>query len=369
MKRTLVLAVDRDDDFGVKGRVSTPVIGVEQCVSAANALGFADPEDSDINALYAAISTCMDLQEEGVDAEVALICGSEKVGHKADLEVVAQLEDVLDQIQPDNVVLVGDGAEDEYIYPIISSRAHVDSVKKVFVKQAPNIESSFYVITKMLSEPNKRRRFIAPIGYLVFMISLFILLPDLVIMVTTGDISTLPAISRDVIIMIVGLSLIMYAYSFTDKWNSFSTFVKVRILGRGTRAVMTAVSVGVLLISIIVCYYQILDTYCINWLVAAVRYALMIVWPAIISLTIYIIGTIMDEVQEQSVIRMSNLMICFNLASIGIVVTGLLDLVLYYIEPGYDGLVGIVEILIGVAISVMYGYTKRLYRRDNVDLG
>ena len=84
MKRTLVLAVDRDDDFGVKGRVTTPCIGIEDCLEAANALGIADPEDSDLNALYAAIGTCMELQEEGVDAEVALICGDEKVGHRSD---------------------------------------------------------------------------------------------------------------------------------------------------------------------------------------------------------------------------------------------------------------------------------------------
>ena len=39
MKRTLVLAVDRDDDFGVKGKVSTPVIGIQDCITAANSLG------------------------------------------------------------------------------------------------------------------------------------------------------------------------------------------------------------------------------------------------------------------------------------------------------------------------------------------
>ena len=32
MKKTLVLVVDRDDDFGVKGKVNTPVIGVQNCL-------------------------------------------------------------------------------------------------------------------------------------------------------------------------------------------------------------------------------------------------------------------------------------------------------------------------------------------------
>ena len=111
MKRTLVLVVDRDDDYGVKGKVNTPVIGVQDCLDAATAFGIADPEDSDLNALYAAVSTCLELQEAGQDANVALICGDEKVGYRSDLALVAQLEEVMDEVQPDSVVLVGDGAE------------------------------------------------------------------------------------------------------------------------------------------------------------------------------------------------------------------------------------------------------------------
>ena len=124
MKKTLVLVVDRDDDFGVKGKVNTPVIGVQNCLDAATAFGIADPEDSDLNALYAAVSVCLEIQEDGHEADVALICGDEKVGHRSDLALVSQLQEVLDELEPDSVVLVGDGAEDEYIYPIISSRVH-----------------------------------------------------------------------------------------------------------------------------------------------------------------------------------------------------------------------------------------------------
>ena len=74
MKKTLVLVVDRDDDFGVKGKVNTPVIGVQNCLDAATAFGIADPEDSDLNALYAAVSVCLEIQEDGHEADVALIC-------------------------------------------------------------------------------------------------------------------------------------------------------------------------------------------------------------------------------------------------------------------------------------------------------
>lgn len=365
MKRTLVLAVDRDDDFGVKGKVTTPVVGLEDCISAANALGIADPEDSDLNAIYAAISTCMDLLEEGVDAEVALICGDEKVGHKSDLAIVAQLEAVLDDIKPDNVVLIGDGAEDEYIYPIISSRAHVDSVRKVFVKQAPNIESSLYILTKMMSEPNKRKRFITPIAALILIISLFILVPDVAVLLSTGDISSLPALSRDLVLFLVGLTLLLYAYSFTDKWDSFNAYIKDRFLSRGVLLAMTSLALGIVFISLIICYYEVVDTYYSTGLVAALAFLQMMVWPVMIAFIVYVIGVIMDDIQGESVVRLSNLFDCFSIASLGMVLTGMLDVLIIYLQPGTDnGLIGVAEIALGIMLSLASTFFKKQYMSD-----
>jgi len=366
MKRTLVLAVDRDDDFGVKGKVSTPVIGIEGCISAANSLGIADPEDSDLNALYAAISTCMDLQEQGSDATIALICGDEKVGHKSDLALVSELEMVLDEVKPDNVVLIGDGAEDEYIYPIISSRAHVDSVKKVFVKQAPNIEGSLYVITKMLSERNKRKRFIAPIGALIFIASLFFLIPDLVLFLTSQDLSELPAIFRDLIPLIVGLALLLYAYDFSDRWNRFMHYFKDNILARSTMMIMITLAIGIFIISCIVCYYEVKDTYYDSWFIALLSFINMIIWPGMICLIIYIFGTILYEYQEAMAIRLSNLFDCFSVASFGVMVTGLMDLALFYIGPGDDPMIGIIEIVLGIVISMVSSFFKRQYKKNAI---
>ena len=352
MKRTLVLAVDRDDDFGVKGKVSTPVIGIEGCIAAANALGIADPEDSDLNALYAAISTCKDLQEQGADATIALICGNEKVGHKSDLALVSELETVLDEIKPDNVVLIGDGAEDEYIYPIISSRAHVDSVKKVFVKQAPNIEGSLYVLTKMLSERNKRKRFIAPIGALILIVSLFFLIPDLVVFLTNKDLSELPLISRDLIPFIVGLLLLLYAYDFSEKWEKYTRYFKENILARSTMMLMTTLAIGIFIISCIVCYYEVKDTYYDSWMVAVLSFVSMIIWPSMLCLAIYIFGNIIYEYQEAMAIRLSNLFDCFSVASFGMLLTGLIDLALFYIGPMEDPLIGVLEIVTGIFITL-----------------
>ena len=54
MRRILVLYVDRDDDIGVKAKIKTPIIGREDNLKAALSFALSDPEDSDVNALFAA---------------------------------------------------------------------------------------------------------------------------------------------------------------------------------------------------------------------------------------------------------------------------------------------------------------------------
>ena len=85
--KTLILCVDRDDDLGNKGGVITPAVGRRRCVDAALALGLADPEDSDTNALLAAVNPYDQEPKggaQGKQVEVDCIAGHPRVGVEAD---------------------------------------------------------------------------------------------------------------------------------------------------------------------------------------------------------------------------------------------------------------------------------------------
>src|SRR3972149_11549497 len=99
--KTLVLCVDRDDDIGVKTGIKGPLIGRDDNLAAAMKLGLADPEDSGVNALLSAISIYDDLVKQGVDAEVATICGDVRVGSASDLVLTQQLDRALEDGRPD----------------------------------------------------------------------------------------------------------------------------------------------------------------------------------------------------------------------------------------------------------------------------
>ncbi len=176
--KTLVLTVDRDDDVGTKTTLKGPLIGRDENLVAATKLGLADPEDSDVNTILTAISVYDERVKLGEDTEVATITGDVRVGPISDRILTQQLERVLEEVKPDRAFLVSDGAEDEYIFPVISSRIRVDHVRRVFVRQSPAIESTYYMIVRAMRNPKIRRKIIFPVGLaLVVFSALFLFNP------------------------------------------------------------------------------------------------------------------------------------------------------------------------------------------------
>ena len=358
MKKTLVLVVDRDDDFGVKGKVNTPVIGVQNCLDAATAFGIADPEDSDLNARFAAVSVCLEIQEDGHEADVALICGDEKVGHRSDLALVAQLEEVLDEIEPDSVVLVGDGAEDEYIYPIISSRAHVDSVRKVYVKQAPGLEGSFYIMTKMLSDPGKRKRFLVPLGVIIILLSLFFITPSLLVYSSDHDINTLAGMSGSLAFFFIGLVLMLYGYNVSELYQEFRRNLLTSLAGDTTRLLFLCVSISIILLMAVWNYMEVGDLYITSVFQWILYYVTSMVWPIVIAIMLYVVGQSIQDYQATRTVKLSMVFGCIGIVNLGLVMSGVLDLVAFFVwDSGYFEL-GIAEIVSGVAISILSTYIK-----------
>lgn len=165
---TLILNVDRDNDYGSKAGLPGPLVGYAECYNAAVKLITIDPEESDANALFGAIHHYEELKEKGEDVEVAMITGSEEVGEESDEMIATQLDEVLGLTRYENVILVTDGAEDDYIIPLITSRIKIRYVKHVIVRHNQNIESVYYYIVRALQDKKVLNKFIIPFG-LVFL--------------------------------------------------------------------------------------------------------------------------------------------------------------------------------------------------------
>jgi putative membrane protein len=174
--RTLVLSVDRDDDIGWKAKIESPAVGREACLQAANILALVDPEDSDINAIFSAVKIYDELTAKGEDTEIAVVAGNHLHMIDGDRRIATSLKQVVAATGVTNCILVTDGAEDEYVIPIIQSQIPVSSVRRVIVNQMPNLEGTYYILKKLLDDPKISRLIFIPLGLAMLLYAIAILL-------------------------------------------------------------------------------------------------------------------------------------------------------------------------------------------------
>jgi putative membrane protein len=155
-KGRLVLCIDRDNDLFEKAKVSGPIVGREANLDAAIKLALADPTDTDANTIFRAVNI-YDTLSSDVSVQIATLTGSPSLGYQADKEITAQLERVLAEFPADSCIFVSDGASDDQIMPVLRSRLKIDSVEIVVMKQAKELEKTYFVILEKLKEPHYAR--------------------------------------------------------------------------------------------------------------------------------------------------------------------------------------------------------------------
>jgi putative membrane protein len=368
--KTLVLCVDRDDDFGVKCGINTPSIGREEAVTAALALGLKDPEDSDVNTLLAAISMYDDMVKKGIDAEIALICGDMKVGYESDLALTTQLENTLEMIKPDRVVLVSDGAEDEYIYPMISSRSKIDSVRRVFVKQAPTVEGTYYILMKMLQDDKMRKRILTPIGMVLFVFGLFSLVPKFFQLADQWDITLVSQMAGGTISLVLGLYLIFYAYKTGDALKNFSKRTSSAVRS-GSQMIPFAILAAVLFFTGLVFGLDSANADPeADLLLKSLLFSSGVLWMWVFSLFSYETGRFVNHFLSKGKINSVYLVTSITLFAIAFITQGALDATEYALGyKNYDETVIFLEILSGFLLAVFGGILNTSFRSLRNSLG
>jgi len=164
---TLVVCLHRGDALDI----DPPVVGREPVESLVTTLGVDDPEDSRVNCLLEGLRVARDIDDAVV--AVVSVAGESVAG---DREVARQVERLIDEYDPDSAVVVVDSAEDERLVPIVESRVTVDAVDRVVVRQARDIESTYYLLKQFLADEQLRKSVLIPFGaaLLAFPVLLFV---------------------------------------------------------------------------------------------------------------------------------------------------------------------------------------------------
>lgn len=221
-KKLLVLVVDRDNDIKRKTGISTPIVGFEENLKAAQSFALNDPEEADVNAMFGALKIYKELVDRfgKENVEIATLAGEEEESIESDVKIMHELESVLKKFPADSVVFVSDGVTDEFVLPIVSSRVPVISVKRLVVRQSESVERTWLLLGRYLklafTEPKYSRMFLGIPGVLLTLIGLLYLLN---------------LISPPLILTVIGIVLIFRGFNIDQKlmalYNWFTGFFKL----------------------------------------------------------------------------------------------------------------------------------------------
>ncbi len=298
MSKTLVLCVDRDNDLGRKTEIKSPVIGREANLKAAEKLALADPEDSDVNCMFSAIAT----HDKIEDSEIATICGDVNIGVISDKKIAEELDEVLSKVKPDSVILISDGAEDEYIIPIIESRIKIDGIKRVVVKQSKTLEGAYYLLTKFMEDEKLQKKFMLPLSIVLIVWGLAALF---------GSIS----IGSSAIILVLGLYLFGRVFHF-EKYLSKAGKEVVAGLKSGRLTVVAAILSTFIITIAILSTKKVIASGDAKQIVEGINEIL--IW-VIVALLLVPAGRFVDAYFKERRVLWQYVIIPFSLISIGLI--------------------------------------------------
>ncbi|MGA9403137.1 DUF373 family protein [Haladaptatus sp.] len=307
---TLVVCVDRNDDIGRKTGLEMPVAGWEAVQALVTDVGLADPEDSSVNCLLEALRVARDLRDEDEESMVAVISGTADTRVGADRAVAAQLDDLIAEHHPDSTIIVIDSAEDERLVPIVESRVRVDAVDRVVVRQARDIESTYYLLKQFLADEELRQTVLVPTG--IALIAFPVLLLRLGLAMATSAIAA-----------VVGLFALYKGLAIGSYFRNLPGEARDALYSGRVSIVTYVVAVGLSLIGVFAGALRAapMDSTG-NVLMTAMAFVFESVpWIAVAALTASM-GRLLDEAIRNDSVRNSYLNLPFGVLAVGLVVRG-----------------------------------------------
>ncbi len=363
MGRTLVLSVDRDDDIGWKAHIESPAIGRAACLQAANTLALADPEDSDINAIFSAIRIYDELTEKGEETAIAVVAGNHLHMIEGDRRIATSLEQVIKETQATNCILVTDGAEDEYVIPIIQSRIPVSSVRRVIVNQMPNLEGTYYILKKFLDDPKISRMVFIPLGLAM-------------ILYATAYLLDYPGVATIIVVGVIGAYLLYKGFGFDEIVHSIMDALRIS-LSRGRFSFVTyTTTILLIIIGFTVGFRNVLEFYSTDASLGIVLYLMTFIYGSIewliVAGLVTSVGVIIDVYANEREGLGKVIVFPFFVIALGFIlygasvyiisVSGVPDFPLSAEVAAdnilYSTVIGIISAVVGVIIQ--YGVNKKM---------
>lgn len=307
---TLVLCIDRTDEVGQLTGSESPVIGADAIRSLVLELGTADPEVSAVNSLLSTLRIADELEAEGDSALPVVVSGSHDSMVSADRSIASQLDMLSLEHDPTSAVLVLDSAQDERVIPIVESRFRVDSVDRVVVRQARDLESTYYLFKQFMADEELRQTVLVPIGITLLVFPALSLLAGTEIAFAT-------------ITAVIGLFLLYMGAGFGDHFAHLSGWFRRSLYSGQVSIVTYAVAIGLLIVGLVA---GILGTSELGTGESALMVAMQFIYDSVLWAVaagiVATTGRLLDLVIQEERVRLTYLNLPFVVLGIGLVLRG-----------------------------------------------
>jgi len=305
---TLVLCVDRANDTGRHSGVETPVVGWEAVRSLVTDVGLSDPEDALVNSLLESLRVARDLEDEGEETVVAVVSGEGDSSVGRDRAIANGIDSIAGRHDTDSAIVVVDSAADERAVPIVESRLTVDSVDRVVVRQARDIESTYYLLKQFMADEELRETVLVPVG-----IGL-LLLPILLVQFS-------PAVALAGLTSLLGGALLYYGLGVDEVAEATPERAREALYSGQVSVVTYVVAGGLVVVGVSLGVLE-ATTGGSDPFIAVVRFVYAAIpWLTAGALTASL-GRLLDELIREEGVRTPYLNLPFGLGALGLVVRG-----------------------------------------------
>ena len=300
------MCIDRGSPFPEGSEL--PVSGWEDVRSLVTGVGLEDPENSRVNTLLEGLRVTRDLESEGDDVVVAVV-GDRSDGVSADRSVARQIDELQAEYDPESAIVVVDSAEDERLVPIVESRLRVDAVDRVVVRQARDIESTYYLLKQFLADEQLRKNVLVPLGITLLAVPLMLLFSS-------------PTLAGGTIAAAVGVFLIYKGLRVDVYLSRLATAVQEALYSGQVSLVTYVVATGLALVGVFAGALGVQGGGDTLTLITAMQFAFHgVPWMTAAALAAAT-GRLIDEFLGEEGVRSAYVNLPFGAVAVGLVIRG-----------------------------------------------
>ena len=233
---SLVVCIDRGAVIA-DAAGETPVVGERAVRSLVTEVGLDDPENSRVNCLLEGLRLTRERRDEGEEPVLAAVSAPDE-SVDSDRAIAQQIDDLLADHPVESAVVVTDNAADERLVHVIESRVRVDGVSRVVVRQARDLESTYYLLKQFLADEQLRTTVLVPIGLFLLAVPVLVAVQNVTVALAT-------------IASVVGLFLLYKGLGVDDALAVLAGVVRDGLYTGRVSIVTTVVAAGLALVGIV----------------------------------------------------------------------------------------------------------------------